>query len=360
MSCPKCGNDNPAAAKFCFNCGVSLKATCPRCSTELPAGAKFCFSCGHQLLTPDSSPAPVPTAPNTSISPAKSAELRRLSQYVPTELLAKLESARAAGGMQGERRVVTMLFCDVQGSTAAAEKLDPEEWAEIMNGAFEYLIAPVYRYEGTLAHIMGDAILAFFGAPIGHEDDPQRAVMAGLEINQSIQPYRDQVRRRWGLDFNVRVGINTGLVVVGEVGSDLRLEYTAMGDAVNLAARMEQTAQAGTVHVSENTHRLIAPLFDFEDLGELQVKGKAEPVRSYRVLKAKAMPGSLRGIEGLDSPLVGRDREIAAMLAHVQRLQDGFGQIMSVTGEAGLGKSRLVAEAHRTLQTGVLLADRIG
>ena len=144
--------------------------------------------------------------------------------------------------MQGERRIVTMLFCDVAGSTAAAGKLDPKEWAEVMNGAFEHLIAPVYQYEGTLARLMGDAILAFFGAPVAHEDDPQRAVMAGLDILDGIQPYKEEVRARWGLDFEVRVGINTGLVVVGEVGSDLRMEYTALGDAINVAARMEQTA----------------------------------------------------------------------------------------------------------------------
>src|SRR5439155_24769292 len=126
----------------------------------------------------------------------------------------KLQDARAKRAMQGERRIVTLLFCDVKGSTAMAELLDPEEWAEIMNGAFGYLIKPVYRYEGTVARLMGDAILAFFGAPIAHEDDPQRAVLAGLEIVASIADFREQMRRERGLDFNVRVGINTGLVVV--------------------------------------------------------------------------------------------------------------------------------------------------
>ena len=153
----------------------------------------------------------------------------KLLQYIPKELLDKLESARAGQTMAGERRVVTILFCDVKGSTAAAEKIDPEDWAEIMNSAFEHLIAPVYRYEGTLARLMGDAILAFFGAPIAHEDDPERAVLAGLGIVEGIEPYREQVRERWDLDFNVRIGINTGLVVVGEVGSDRLLEYTGMG-----------------------------------------------------------------------------------------------------------------------------------
>ena len=134
-----------------------------------------------------------------------------LEQYIPRELLSKLEATRTSGGLQSERRIVTMLFCDVTGSTAVAEKMDPEEWAEIINGAFEYLISPLYRYEGTLARLMGDAILAFFGAPIAHEDDPQRAVLAGLEIIRSIAAYRDEVKVKWGVDFEVRVGINTGL-----------------------------------------------------------------------------------------------------------------------------------------------------
>ncbi len=188
----------------------------------------------------------------------------RLQQYVPGELLAKLEDARARRSMEGERRIVTMLFCDVQGSTAMAEGLDPEEWAEVMNAAFAHLIAPVYRYEGTVARLMGDAILAFFGAPIAHEDDPRRAVLAGLDIVAGIAAYRE---RHPGQEVQVRVGINTGLVVVGEVGSDLRVEYTAMGDAANLAARMEQTAEPGTVRITGSTHRLVAPLFEVEPPG---------------------------------------------------------------------------------------------
>jgi class 3 adenylate cyclase len=207
-------------------------------------------------------------------------------------MLSKLEAARVGRAMEGERRVVTMLFCDVKGSTAMAERLDPEEWAEIMNGAFEHLIAPIYRYEGTLARLMGDAIFAFFGAPLAHEDDPQRAVSAGLDIIDGVQVYRDRVKADRGLDLSVRVGINTGRVVVGQVGSDLRLEYTAMGDAVNVAARMEQTAEPGTVQVTADTYRLVAPFFDAESRGGIEVKGKAEPVLAYRVLRRRAHPAA--------------------------------------------------------------------
>jgi len=287
----------------------------------------------------DPSPGAAPPAP-------AAASRARLEQYIPKELLDKLEGARRSGAGSGERRVVTMLFCDVTGSTSAAESLDPEEWAEIMNGAFEHLISPIYRYEGTVARLMGDAILAFFGAPIAHEDDPQRAVLAGLNIVNGIRGYQDEVKSRWGLDFGVRVGINTGLVVVGEVGSDLRVEYTAMGDAINLAARMEQTAPTGTVQVSSETHNLIAPLFEFEAGDEIEVKGKAEPVVAYRVLGEKDEPGSLRGIEGMSTPLVGRDSELSQLSGILERLHDGRGAVVSLIGEAGIGKSSLLNELH--------------
>lgn len=303
---------------------------CPNCRSANPAEARFCSNCGHALGAPPQE------------HPAFN-----LDRYIPRELAARLQAARAGGQAAGERRVITCLFCDISGSTAAAERLDPEEWSEIMNGAFEHMIRPIYRYEGTVARLMGDAVLAFFGAPIAHEDDPQRAVLAGLEIQAGMAPYQREIAARHGVEFSARVGINTGLVVVGEVGSDLRMEYTAIGDAVNLAARMEQTAAPGSVQISAETHKLIAPFFDFEDLGGLAVKGKAAPVHSFRVLAVRKVPGQLRGLEGLNSPLVGRDAELARLEERLEALRQGSGSVVAVVGEAGLGKSALVAEARR-------------
>jgi len=296
---------------------------CPACGSANPDGSRFCNACGNRL---------------------DQAGGGELDPFLPRELLAKLEAARAGRAMEGERRVVTMLFCDVKGSTAMAETMDPEDWTEIMNGAFERLIAPVYRYEGTLARLMGDAIFAFFGAPIAHEDDPQRAVGAGLDIISGIASYKEEIRTRHGLDLDVRVGIHTGPVMVGQVGSDLRLEYTAMGDAVNVAARMEQTAEPGTVQITAETYRLVESLFDVESRGGVEVKGKTEPVEAYTVTGRRHAHGANR--EMRDSPLVGRHREIDELTRAIEEAQSGGGHIVSIVGEAGLGKSRLIAETR--------------
>jgi class 3 adenylate cyclase/tetratricopeptide (TPR) repeat protein len=251
--------------------------------------------------------------------------------------------------IHGERRIVTILFCDVTGSTAIAERLDPEEWAEIMNGAFRRLAAPVQRYEGTLVRLLGDAVLAFFGAPVAHEDDPERAVLAGLEMTETIRAYGDEVRRRYGVEFSVRIGINTGLVVVAAMGSELRTEYTAMGDAVNVAARMEQTAAPGTVQIAYDTYRLVAPVFEVQELGGIEVKGKSEPVRAYRVLRPKAQRDERRGLPGLRTPFVGREHELAELHHTIDLLYAGKGQIVAIMGEAGLGKSRLLLELREAV-----------
>jgi len=271
-----------------------------------------------------------------------------LDRYLPHELISKLESARARNEMVGERRIVTMLFCDVKGSTAAAEKVDPEIWTDIMNGVFEFMIRPIYKYEGFVPRLMGDAILAFFGAPITHEDDPQRAVLAGLEIQEEIKPYSEEIHLKHGLEFGLRVGINTGLVVVGEIGSDLRMEYTALGDAINLAARMEQTAQVGTIQISEETCKLVAPFFEVESLGGVEVKGKSVPIQTYRVLGVKSTPGQLRGLEGLSSPLVGRDSQLGLLKDRLNDLAEGKGSVVAILGEAGLGKSTLINELKKS------------
>jgi class 3 adenylate cyclase/tetratricopeptide (TPR) repeat protein len=257
--------------------------------------------------------------------------------------------------IEGERRFATVLFADVARSTLIAEQLDPEDWAQIMNGAFGVMNAAVARYGGTVSRLMGDAVLALFGAPVAHEDDAERAVRAGLELQEAAKAYGATVKQRFGFDFEIRVGINTGTAVLAFVGDAIKTEYTAMGDAANIAARLQSAAEPGTVLISADTHKLVHALFEFTPRGGIAMKGKAEPVESYEVLRLKASPGPTRGLEGLTSPLVGREKEIGLLRERFDDLDKGRGAVVAVVGEAGLGKSRLIAELRqlRDARTGV-------
>src|SRR5918999_320796 len=224
--------------------------------------------------------------------------------------------------------------------------MDPEDWTQMMNEVFDLMSKAVFRYEGTIAQLQGDAMLAFFGAPVAHEDDPDRAIRAALDMVAETAEFARQLRQERGIEFNIRAGINTGPVIVGNVGSDLRYEYTALGDAVNVAARVQTSAEAGTVVVSANTQRFVTDAFDFEDLGHVELKGKSEPVQLYRVIGLRAQPGRRRGLEsvGLSSPLVGRSTELETLKGLFDISRAGRGRLGVVIGEPGIGKARLLAE----------------
>src|SRR5215213_376998 len=283
---------------------------CTRCQMANPEGARFCLNCGNQL----------------------EAQVR----------------------VEGERKYVTVLFADVVDSTGLGERLDPEQVAEIMNGAFAFLNASVTKYGGTVARLLGDAILAFFGAPVAHEDDAERAVRAGLDIQAAAREYAEEVRRNYGVDFKVRVGINTVLAVLAAVGDEIRTEYTAMGDTTNVAARMQSAAVPGTVLISPDTYHLVKELFEFKPRGAIKVKGKSAPIETYEVLASRVVPGKVRGLEGegLTSPLVGRAAEFQLVADKVEEVGEGRGAFVAVVGEAGLGKSRLLAEVRKLATSG--------
>jgi class 3 adenylate cyclase len=273
-------------------------------------------------------------------TPDDEARHSRLAATAPQSLADKVRTAV----ISGERRVVTVLFADVVGSTALSESLDLETWSKVMNGAFDQITPAVYRYEGTIAHLLGDSLVAFFGAPVAHEDDPLRAVHAALDSLDRIHDYAQNIVQRLGIDFAMRFCLNTGPVIVGPIGRDLRYDYTAMGGAVNLAARLKFSARPMSVMVSENTHRFIAPYFDTQDLGSIEVKDLPEQVRVYQVVQPKAMPGTLRGLAGLFSPLVGRDHEFNILMKTYEAVRSGLGRAVLMNGEPGLGKTRLIAE----------------
>ena len=308
----------------------STTRTCPRCDASVALDAKFCANCGLAL---------------TEASSDDAAAHTRVAAAAPAPLITKMRTAR----LTGERKPVTALFADVVGSTSMAEQMDPEDWTAMLNEAFDLMSRAVFQYEGTIAQLQGDAMLAFFGAPVAHEDDPERAIFAALDMLDATAEFAAQLKATHGIDFRIRAGINSGPVMVGNVGSDLRYEYTALGDAVNVAARMQTAAQPGTVLVTEMTRRLTGDTFDLDDLGEIEVKGKAEPIHVYRVLGRKAAPGRRRGLEsvGLDSPMVGRDEVLARLTSLLDVVAAGHGRMAFVIGEPGIGKSRLLAELKR-------------
>ncbi len=280
---------------------------CPNCQTGNPEGARFCLNCAAPLK-----------APRT---------------------------------VAGERKFVAVLFADMVDSTTIGEQLDPEQVAEIMNGAFGFLNASVTKYGGTVARLLGDAIIAFFGAPVAHEDDAERAVRAGLDIQAAAREYAEAVKRDYGVDFKVRIGINTGLAVLAAVGDEIKTEYTAMGDTTNVAARMQSAAKPGSVLISADTYHLVKQLFEAKPRGATKVKGKSTPIETYEVLAPKTVPGRVRGLEGVTSPLVGRDAEVQFMQENLEGLFAGQGAFVAVVGEAGLGKSRLIAEVRKLVNT---------
>ena len=248
----------------------------------------------------------------------------------------------------GERKLVTVMFADISGFTALSEKMDPEAVRDLMNRCFDRLVPCIQRYDGTIDKFIGDEVMALFGAPVAHENDPERALRAALEMQAALAKFNTEHKTQLGIHF----GINTGLVLAGGIGSSGQQEYSVMGDAVNLAARLEDVSERGQVLAGPDTYRLTAPLFEFEALAPVSVKGKAEPVPIYRLVGAKAGAVSARGLErkGLSSPLVGRGKEFETIKHCLAALRGGQGGVMGVIGEAGLGKSRLMAEIHRSVQ----------
>ena len=264
------------------------------------------------------------------------------------KLAALAETEPPMSEFQGERRLATVILADVKGSTNLAERIGTEDWVEVMNRVFQILGSEIYRFGGEVDQFRGDGLVAFFGATTAHEDDPERAVLSALAMQEAIKTHAAELAEREGIELLLRVGVNTGEVITASIGdSRQHSEETAMGRAIALAARMESAAEPGTVLVSENTYRLVQPLFEWRPLGKIIVKGVSQPVTVYRPLAARVVSGKPRGIAGLTSPLVGRRAEFRALQEAANSLRAGVGGIVTVVGEAGIGKSRLVAELCR-------------
>ncbi len=333
MNCQACGHDTREGARFCDACGGPLEARCPSCGQSVRPGARFCDGCGTPLAAPSLRPTPAPRPP-VSYTP------QHLAERILTE----------GRTLKGERKEVTVLFVDVQGSTELAAALGPEEFHAVMDGAFQLMLDAVHRWEGTVNQFTGDGIMALFGAPIAHEDHARRALHAALDMQRGFGEYAAALRRDKGLSFQVRLGLNSGPVVVGAIGDDLRMDYTAQGLTTNLAARMQQAADPGAVLVAAPTYRLGEGYFRFRPLGPLRVRGVPEPVEAY-VLEGEGtvvsrLEASLR--RGA-SPFRGREEELCALGESWERVAQGLGEAVCLVGEPGIGKSRLAYEFQRSL-----------
>jgi class 3 adenylate cyclase/tetratricopeptide (TPR) repeat protein len=332
MQCPRCQHENPPKAKFCEECAAPLARTCSNCGTQLSPTAKFCPECAH----------PVAAGP---------AEPRFASpeSYTPKHLAEKILTSKAA--LEGERKQVTVLFADLKGSMELLADRDPEEARKLLDPVLEHMMEAVHRYEGTVNQVMGDGIMALFGAPLAHEDHAVRACYAALRMQESVKKYAEDVRRSHAAVVKIRVGLNSGEVVVRAIGSDLHMDYTAVGQTTHLAARMEQIADPGAIVITPETLALAEGYVEVKSLGPVPVKGLADALEVYEVTGAgpartRLQAAARRGL----TRFVGRDAEMEQLHRAQQLAEAGRGQVVAIVGEAGVGKSRLVYEfthSHR-------------
>jgi class 3 adenylate cyclase/predicted ATPase len=345
MRCSNCGFENPVSANFCEECGAALARVCPRCGHESAASAKFCSECG----------APVGVAAQAAFT----APIHYTPPHLAERILAEQVVLEAHGQAVGERKTITALFADMAGSTALIHDLDPEEADRLIAPVVALMMEAVHHYEGYVAKSLGDGILALFGAPIANEDHPQRALYAALRMQDAMHRHSDRIRLEQGVSLNIRVGIHTGEVVVRSIRKDdLRADYEPVGQTIHVASRMETMAAPASIFVSESTYRLAQGYFDFKALGAAQVKGVPAPLAVYEVLglgplRTRLQVAARRGL----ARFVGRESELQALHRALEQATAGHGQIVGVSGEAGVGKSRLFLEFKERSQRGCLVLE---
>jgi len=347
MNCPRCQHENETSAKFCEECAAPLARSCRNCGRQISPTAKFCPECAH------------PTALATTTPTAD--RFASPESYTPRHLAERILTSKAA--LEGERKQVTVLFADLKGSMELLADRDPEEARKLLDPVLERMMEAVHRYEGTVNQVMGDGIMALFGAPLAHEDHAVRACYAALRMQESVAQYAEGVFRSHGVPIQIRVGLNSGEVVVRAIGSDLHMDYTAVGQTTHLAARMEQMATPGTILLAPATLHLAEGYVQVAARGPVAVKGLPDPVEIYALTGASAQRTRLHAAaaRGL-TRFVGRDAEIEQVRRALALAHDGRGQLVAVVGEPGVGKSRLVYEfthSHRTQDWLILEAGSV-
>src|ERR1700716_277576 len=314
MRCSRCQHENEADAKFCEECAAPLARTCANCGRQLTPTAKFCPECAQ----------PTASAPATPMAP----RFGTPQGYTPKHLAEKILTSRHA--LEGERKQVTVLFADLKGSMELLADRDPEEARKLLDPVLERMMEAVHRYEGTVNQVMGDGIMALFGAPLAHEDHAVRACHAALRMQQTVGWYADELRRGRGVEVSMRVGLNSGEVVVRAIDSDLHMDYSAIGQTTHLAARMEQLARPGTALMTKDTLRLAEGYIEVRPLGPVPVRGLAETVEVFEIVRAGAVRSRLQAAaaRGL-TPFVGRDNELVRLRETLERARAGQGQIVA-------------------------------
>ena len=335
MQCPCCQAENRHGRRFCAECGAPLASSCPSCGFSNEPEEKYCGGCGLSL---------------TSSRPTFEPRSSSVQSHTPSYLAEKILTSKSA--LEGERKQVTVLFADLKGSMELLADRDPEEARKLLDPVLDRMMEAVHRYEGTVNQVMGDGIMALFGAPIAHEDHAVRGSYAALRMQETIGRYAEELRRCQGVDVQIRAGLNSGEVVVRSIGSDLHMDYTAVGQTTHLAARMEQLARPGTTLLTSATLRLVEGYVEVKPLGPVPVKGLQEPIEVYELLRAGAARSRLQAsiIRGL-TRFVGRDTELGQLQQALTRAAAGHGQIVAGVGEPGVGKSRLFFEFTRSYRT---------
>ena len=334
MQCIRCQTDNREGRRFCSKCGAALAAVCSSCGFSNDPGDEFCGGCGERL-----------GAPSSTVTRFASPE-----SYIPKHLAERILTSK--GALEGERKQVTVLFADLKGSMELLADRDPEEARKLLDPVLTLMMDSVHRYEGTVNQVMGDGIMALFGAPLAHEDHGVRACYAALGMQEAVRGYAEEARRSFGVRIQIRVGLNSGEVVVRAIGSDLRMDYTAVGQTTHLAARMEQLAEPGTALLTPTTLDLVEGYVTVRALGPVPIKGLAAPLEVYELTGAGAARSRLQATaaRGL-TKFVGRSAELQHLTRALELAGGGHGQVVTVMGEPGVGKSRLVWEvthSHRT------------
>src|SRR5215212_3183032 len=337
LYCSACGQQLKDDGDVCSSCAAAPGHSCRSCGAYAPAANKFCGQCGGLLNAEQTATAQLLSVPLVPTEPSQESRA--------------LHGRPSANTTLGTRREVTVLFLDLTNFTAASHSLDSEEVFIWIHETLRLLASVVHKYEGTIDKFTGDGLMALFGAPQAHENDPELAVRTALEMQTVIRPLRERILQKHGFDFQMRIGVNAGPVIAGNVGNGAHMEYTVLGDTVNLASRLEKAAEPGSVLVSTTIYQRTQALFDYEILAPLSVKGVGEPLHTFRPLRLREQPGLVRGIAGLQAPMIGRDHLLAQLNDTLDAVRT-FGQhrVALVTGEAGLGKSRLVAELRKIVR----------